>query len=194
MDEQTALSLNYKQLIVSSLKEKLLYFILGLFVISALSSFLAYSFARKIPLSQRTATTQTKIVKMQTVNQNDNTYTVTEGDYLWKIAAEKYSNGFLAYEIAKANSITNPSLIYAGQKLIIPKIQNKLVSGQITSVSTLKVTITSPSYTVAEGDYLWDIAEKAYGDGMMWVRIAKVNSISTPDIIPVGLKLILPRN
>ena len=193
MDEQTTLSLNYKNLIVTSLKEKLLYFILGLFVISALSSFFAYSLAKRIPAPKQSLTTQTKIIPLKQTREIKNIYTVKQGDHLWKIASEKYSDGYRAYEIAKANNITNPSLIYAGQKLIIPDLETKLSADNITSINTSKVTLTSPSYTVVEGDYLWDIAVKAYGDGMMWKRIAKANNISTPDVIPVGLKLILPR-
>jgi nucleoid-associated protein YgaU len=53
--------------------------------------------------------------------------------------------------------------------------------------------ITGASYTVQTGDYLWEIAERAYGDGYKWVEIARANNIQTPDIIHTGNVLKLPR-
>lgn len=51
------------------------------------------------------------------------TYTVAAGDYLWKIAQKFYGTGFKWDVIYKANAdtIKNPSLIYAGQVLVIPE-------------------------------------------------------------------------
>jgi len=50
------------------------------------------------------------------------TYTVQEGDYLWKIAQQFYGTGFSWDAIYRANAdiISNPSLIYVGQVLVIP--------------------------------------------------------------------------
>lgn len=49
-----------------------------------------------------------------------NYYTVVRGDTLWGIAQKFYGNGSRYPEIAKANNISNPDLIHAGQKLLIP--------------------------------------------------------------------------
>jgi len=49
-----------------------------------------------------------------------NYYTVVRGDTLWSIAKKFYNDGSRYPEIAKANNITNPDLIHAGQKLLIP--------------------------------------------------------------------------
>ncbi len=54
-------------------------------------------------------------------------------------------------------------------------------------------TITEGTYTVAKGDSLWVIAERAYGDGYRWVDIAEANSLVNPDIIHPGNVLTLPR-
>ena len=50
------------------------------------------------------------------------TYTVVRGDCLWKIAKKLYGDGNRWIDIYNANAsiIKNPSLIYAGQVLIIP--------------------------------------------------------------------------
>lgn len=50
------------------------------------------------------------------------TYTVVNGDCLWNIAKKFYGDGSKYYAIYEANKdkIANPSLIYAGQVLIIP--------------------------------------------------------------------------
>ena len=49
------------------------------------------------------------------------TYTVSEGDSLWKIAVKVYADGYKWPEIANANSLSNPDHIEAGQELILPR-------------------------------------------------------------------------
>lgn len=53
--------------------------------------------------------------------------------------------------------------------------------------------ITGTSYKVQEGDNLWEIAVRAYGDGYKWVEIANVNQLANPHYIFVGTELNLPR-
>lgn len=48
------------------------------------------------------------------------------------------------------------------------------------------------TYTVAEGDNLWQIAEKAYGSGYNFVDIVASNGLVNSDYLEVGQKLILP--
>ena len=47
-------------------------------------------------------------------------HVVVRGDTLWGIAKRYYGNGNRYPEIAKANNIANPDIIYVGQKLLIP--------------------------------------------------------------------------
>ncbi|MGA2639819.1 MAG: Hsp70 family protein [Spirochaetia bacterium] len=49
------------------------------------------------------------------------TYRIKKGDTLWDISATYYRNPWLYPRLAKANSITNPDLIFAGTRLTIPE-------------------------------------------------------------------------
>lgn len=49
------------------------------------------------------------------------TYTVVKGDSLWKIAVKAYGDGYKWVEIAKANKLENPGLIYSGNILTLPR-------------------------------------------------------------------------
>jgi len=49
------------------------------------------------------------------------TYRIKNGDTLWDIAATYYRNPWLYPKLAKANSIRNPDLIFAGTRINIPE-------------------------------------------------------------------------
>ncbi len=49
------------------------------------------------------------------------TYRIKRGDTLWDIAATYYRNPWLYPKLAKANSIRNPDLIFAGTRIKIPE-------------------------------------------------------------------------
>jgi LysM repeat protein len=75
--------------------------------------------------SLSTGTTKAKKVKVdkeQSNPKNNGSYTVQQSDTLWAIAKKYYGNGAKYTKIADANKdkIKNPSLIYPGQKLVIP--------------------------------------------------------------------------
>jgi nucleoid-associated protein YgaU len=48
------------------------------------------------------------------------------------------------------------------------------------------------TYTVESGDTLWAIAERFYGDGNQYQRIADASGISNPDLIQPGQVLTIP--
>lgn len=71
--------------------------------------------------------------------------------------------------------------------------KNKL-NQETNKISTEeKITNRENSYTVANGERLWDIAMKFYGDGYDWVKIAKANNLSNPNTIHQGNILVIPK-
>lgn len=47
-------------------------------------------------------------------------------------------------------------------------------------------------YTVKEGETLWSIADKTYGDGFKWTEIAKANNITDATTLKKGAQIVLP--
>ena len=91
-------------------------------------------------------------------------------------------------EIAKRNKIENPELIEEGTKIVLPEIAKTE-----TKEEEIQQKITGESYKVVEGDNLWNISVRAYGDGYKWLELAKVNNIPNPNLIYPDNNLKLPR-
>ncbi len=188
---------NYRTLVAKTFQEKFPSLLTGLTVIVAIVIVLGLFIKNRLPSSvkkEATATQQTAVTQEPTPAHAANTYVVQKGDHLWMIAEKTYGSGYNAYDIAKANNIENPSLVYAGQKLVLPVVTPKAPTvGEIAPASTQKVTLTVSKYTVQKGDYLWKIALEAYGDGYAWTRIAKANNLANPNLIFSGNVLDIPK-
>lgn len=124
-------------------------------------------------------------------NSSDNTYEVKRGDNLWKIAEEKYNDGFAWTKIAKENNIKNPSILVVGQKLKMPK--NEETTKIVSKVAEDK-HIDNGEYKVVRGDNLWKIAVKTYGDGYQWTKIWQANKsvIRNQNLLEIGMTIKLP--
>ena len=103
-------------------------------------------------------------------------YVVQRGDTLAKIAA-KY--GVTVKQIVDLNSIANPNLISAGQKLRIP-VAAAPTGGQSGAPKT---------YTVRAGDTLVAIATRY---GVTVQAIQQLNNLTSPDQIYTGQVLKIP--
>lgn len=106
-------------------------------------------------------------------------YTVVRGDSLSKIAKQFYNDSSKWTEISKANNLTNPRLIHAGNRLIIPKSDSGTVaaapSGTASTTTLSKPSGGNVTYVVRSGDTLWEIAQNFYGSGFDWRRIRDAN-------------------
>ncbi len=129
-------------------------------------------------------------------------YTVKETDTLFRVADKYYKDGYKYTEIAKANNISDPNNIEAGQVLDIPKLESSVApSASETPAATVSPSptekwgskITENTYTVTEGDWLSTIAGRAYGDIYAYQKIADANKITNPDLIEPGQVLTIPR-
>ena len=119
-------------------------------------------------------------------------YQVQKGDDLWKIAEKFYGSGYNWVDIAKENKLANPNFIHVDQNLTIPK--TAVISLEETKTTAFGPVIESSQYIVQEGDHLWGIAVRVYGDGYQWVKLAEANNIANSDIINPGEVLTLPKN
>ncbi len=123
-----------------------------------------------------------------------NHYVVKAEDNLWKIAEEAYGSGYNYVDIARENNLTNANQIEEGQELVIPDVAPmQATAEQVEQVNDQADAISGATYTVVQGDSLWNIAVRAYGDGYQWVKIASENNLVNPDVIHAGNVLTLPR-
>jgi LysM repeat protein len=102
------------------------------------------------------------------------THVVQAGENLFRISL-KY--GTTVEAIAAANGIINPSIVYTGQELIIPKGSGTPGTG------------TTKYHVVQPGESLWSIALR-YGT-TPW-QIAAINGIANPNFIYSGRTLRIP--
>ncbi|WP_074035044.1 LysM peptidoglycan-binding domain-containing protein [Exiguobacterium profundum] len=117
--------------------------------------------------------TVSQLLAYQNTSTNK-TYTVKSGDTLYSIAR---TYGVTVSALAAANNITNYSLIYVGQVLIIP------------GTTVTPPPSTTVKYTVKSGDTLYKIATM-YNKTV--AKIAAANNITNVNSIYVGQVLIIP--
>jgi nucleoid-associated protein YgaU len=161
-------------------------------VVVVVALVLVFSFIKSRNNLNKGQTGSTSTVAQEQAKVMPKTYTVQSGDYLWSIAEKIYGSGYNWVDLANANHLDNPSVLYAGTKLIVPDVAPKMLTVQSAQVQAQN-PITGSSYIVVKGDYLWSIAIRAYGDGYQWVKIAKANNLVNPDLIFSGNVLKLPR-
>ncbi|MFN8379022.1 MAG: LysM peptidoglycan-binding domain-containing protein [Anaerolineae bacterium] len=120
------------------------------------------------------------------------TYVVRPGDTLFGIAL-RFNTTVSALQ--RANNISNPNLIYVGQRLIIPPPGSTGAVPTAITVPSNSVGIEIPptnvsrTHTVMPGDNLYSIAIR-YNTTV--AAIADANDIANPNLIFVGEVLTIP--
>jgi len=100
--------------------------------------------ASTIMLFPSTARLQEKMAPAAAGAQENSTYTITQGDTLWDISNSALKDPFLWPLIWKENpSITNPDLIYPGNRLTIPSLA-PIERAMQTPAETAPVTAPAP--------------------------------------------------
>lgn len=145
-------------------------------------------FAFAITAAAQEVTAEPDLPTPTIVAATDQVYIVRLGDTLFKIA-QRFN--ITTGQLAEANGITNPALIYEGQSLTIPGV----TSGEATPIPVQPTTVptaapaASGTYTVQVGDTLFKIAVRFK---TTTAALISLNNLSNPNIIYVGQTLKVP--
>lgn len=66
------------------------------------------------------------------------------------------------------------------------------VDPMINSAPTYTAPVAATNYTVRQGDTLWSIAARHYGNGQKWRDIVAANPGISETRLPVGRSIVLP--
>lgn len=167
--------------------------VLGLAVVLVVGALLFNYVKGKQPVPETASTapdTAGQAQQMQPII-SPTTHNVVAGDTLWSISEKYYKTGYNWVDVQKANNVTNPDHIEAGQSLTIPVVTPIMPPGQVDG-GTMDKKPQQAIYTVVRGDTLWTIAIKQYNNGYKWSVIASANKLTNPDLIHAGNVLMLP--
>ncbi len=120
------------------------------------------------------------------VEDTSHYHVVRAGDDLWSLAERYYGDGRDWRKIATANPkilTGGPDRLHIGWRLKIPD------AGDAVSDESRRMM------TVRRGDTLSSIAERELGSASHWMEIFRANrgQLSDPDELPVGVRLVLPK-
>lgn len=188
------------------LNESLISTVIGVLIVLAVVNLLFNYFKSKITLPP--AGKDVEISENQEIKTGEGmlpaslpqTHDVQKGETLWSIAEKYYGSGYNWVDIAKENNLKNPNQIETSQKLNIPQVSSRKQTVKSVNIKISadysKATIQPASnYTVQNGDHLWGIAVRAYGDGYKWTEIYKSNREKigpNPNNLTKGLQLAIP--
>ncbi|MBA3871685.1 MAG: LysM peptidoglycan-binding domain-containing protein, partial [Anaerolineae bacterium] len=148
--------------------------------------------ASRIPVSLQPATTPEPVTSGSTTSTSANgsgaTYVVKQGETLFKIATHF---NLTTKQLAEANGITNPALIYAGQILKIPgaSFANPTTVAPSPTTQPTAVPQATGTYTVQVGDTLYKIAVRFK---TTTTKLMSLNNITNANIVYIGQVLKVP--
>lgn len=124
-----------------------------------------------------------------------------------KVVASQQANGGTGGSYSAPAYPTNtpyPTILPTETPLLTPTMYPTLTptssptpiveQGEISAISSKRVTFKGSEYIVQQGEGLSAIAEKVYGDPNMWTVIAEANNLTSPNQIEIGMKLKIPKN
>jgi len=114
-------------------------------------------------------------------------YVVQAGDTLSSIA-RRY--GLNMIQLATANGVINPNLIYVGQRLKVPHlVGEKVVATPPASIAATPTPAAKRLHTVSSGETLYRIATN-YGTSV--AALASANNLADVGLIYPGQQLVIP--
>lgn len=136
---------------------------------------------------------------------------VADPDYYLDLLTEWSREGHVCRYIVTGTSINSPVLLgpidygeQDGSNDVYAKIPlyeyryledvqvEKLTQNSSRPTEAADQPTTADSYTVVQGDSLWAICKKYYGDGSLAYKLATANDITNPNLIYPGQVLSLP--
>lgn len=118
-------------------------------------------------------------------------YTVQHRDTMESIAAEWFGDKSKWVLIAHENPLVDPLKLKAGQNLRLPPRDAKL---DAIPIEELRRLTRSTKYVVVDGDSLWKIAAKFYGNGALHPIISEANRdvLGRSSDLQLGMELVIP--
>jgi len=148
----------------------------------------------------------------ESLRGNDGSYKVQPNDNYWVISRRLYGTGayFKALAEHNRNKVPQEDQLTVGQSIFAPAVteleelypelcpkpsRREIVKQRATSVGRLSSYRGGRTYTVQEGDTLFDIARYELGKASRWSEIYELNRDvigEDYDYLPTGLQLALP--
>lgn len=118
-------------------------------------------------------------------------YTVRRGETMETIASDWFGAKSKWVLIAHENPLVDPLKLKSGQNLRLPPRDAK-VEG--IPLDELRRLTRSTKYVVADGDSLWKIAAKFYGNGSLHPLISDANRdvLGRGNDLQIGMELVIP--
>ncbi len=120
----------------------------------------------------------TTLMPQSTAYAEDDVYVVQRGDSLSMIA-KRYSVS--PSDLARSNGITNPNIIYVGQRLVIPG-----TNAATSRAASVSAPVGDGYHTVQRGNTLAQIAQN---NGITVNDLMRLNGLTNPNFIWVGQRL-----
>jgi nucleoid-associated protein YgaU len=137
-------------------------------------------------------TTVTTPISVDIPNQTRRSYTVLRGDILGVISQKMYGTVKFVGNIVKANpELIDPDTLKEGMVLNIPALDDSSV-GQLPAALLEGSTTLYDTYVVKQGDSIWSICERFFGNGSQQTSLMADNPELISDdgfLLRIGSKL-----